>query len=167
MPAPRQPAKPAPPNREGQDLTTGIIHLLQEDGRMPYSTIAAQLGVSEGTVRNRVRQLIDDHVITIQAEAMPAAFGYEFNTVTFIKVNPSSNVDLVAARFAPIPEVYYIVQMIGRYDLGLAAFHRSMEDYRQFLDQHCYNNKAIAEIETTLNLKIHKFNTRWRFGPER
>lgn len=167
MPPPKPPKSTAPaPLAEGDPLTTRIIHLLQEDGRMPYSTIAAQIGVSEGTVRNRVRQLLDDQFITIQAEALPAAFGYHVNTVTFIKVKPSSNIDAVAAQFLPVEEVYYIVQMTGRFDLGLAAFHRSTEDYRLFLDKHCYNNDAIAELETTLNLKIHKFNTRWRFGPD-
>lgn len=150
--------------QEGADLAVSIIQLLQEDGRMPFSTIAAELGVSEGTVRNRVRQLLDDQLITIQAEALPAAFGYHINTVTFIKIKPSSNIETVVATFLPVEEVYYIVQMTGRFDLGLAAFHRSIEDYRQFLDAHCYNNDAIDEIETTLNLKIHKFNTRWRFG---
>lgn len=166
MPAPRPPKSPATP-LESDDVTTQIIQLLQEDGRMPYSTIATQLGVSEGTVRNRVRQLLDDQFITIQAEALPSAFGYHVNTVTFIKVKPSANIDAVVAQFSPIEEVYYIVQMTGRFDLGLAAFHRSVEDYRLFLDQYCYNNDSIAEIETTLNLKIHKFNTRWRFGPDR
>lgn len=153
--------------QEGADLAVSIIQLLQEDGRMPFSAIAAELGVSEGTVRNRVRQLLDDQLITIQAEALPAAFGYHINTVTFIKIKPSSNIETVVATFLPVEEVYYIVQMTGRFDLGLAAFHRSIEDYRQFLDAHCYNNDAIDEIETTLNLKIHKFNTRWRFGPNR
>lgn len=167
MPPPKPTKSAAPAPLAGGDvLTTQIIHLLQEDGRMPYSTIASQIGVSEGTVRNRVRQLLDDQSITIQAEALPAAFGYHVNTVTFIKVKPSSNIDVVAAQFLPIEEVYYIVQMTGRFDLGLAAFHRSTEDYRLFLDKHCYNNDAIAELETTLNLKIHKFNTRWRFAPD-
>ena len=71
---------------DGVELNRKIITLLQQDGRMAYSAIAAQLGVSEGTIRNRVRQLLDDNVITIQAEALPYAMGYNFNALTFIKV---------------------------------------------------------------------------------
>src|SRR4051812_19746553 len=69
---------------ESAELNARIIALLQQDGRMPYSNIATAVGVSEGTVRNRVKQLIDDNVITIQAEALPEAFGYGFNALTFI-----------------------------------------------------------------------------------
>lgn len=160
---PRANPKPPPPAPVApEDLTTRIILLLQEDGRMAFSTIATQLGVSEGTVRNRVRQLLDDNVISIQAEAMPGAFGYTVNTVTFLKVRPSANIDEVAALFSDIAEVFYVVQMIGRFDLGIAAYHKTIEDYRAFLNRHCYGNDALSDVETTLNVKIHKLNTRWQ-----
>lgn len=146
---------------EGQTLTTQIIQFLQEDGRMPYSTIAAKLDVSEGTVRNRVRQLLDDNVITIQAEAMPAAFGYAFNTVTFVKASPKADIDVLAARFVEVPEAYYVLQMLGRYDLGIAAYHRSMDEYREYLNKNFYGREDVASFETMLNLKIHKLSTRW------
>ncbi|MEM7292657.1 MAG: AsnC family transcriptional regulator, partial [Pseudomonadota bacterium] len=35
-------------------LNESIVDLLQQDGRMPFAEIATNLGVSEGTVRNRV-----------------------------------------------------------------------------------------------------------------
>jgi len=160
---PRAKSKPpAPAPTAPEDLTTRIILLLQEDGRMAFSTIATQLGVSEGTVRHRVRQLLDDKLISIQAEAMPGAFGYTTNTITFLKVSPRANIDDVAARFSAVTEVFYVVQMIGRFDLGVAAYHKSLDDYRAFLDQHCYNNDALTEVETALNMKIHKLYTRWQ-----
>jgi Lrp/AsnC family transcriptional regulator for asnA, asnC and gidA len=147
---------------EAEALTTRIIEMLQEDGRTPYSSIATALGVSEGTVRNRVRQLIDDNVITIQAEALPGAFGYKFNAMTMMKVAPSTDIRDVAERFAKIPEVYYLVMLLGRFDLGAATYHRSEEDFRQFLETHCYGHKDVATIETNLVLKIHKMKLRWK-----
>jgi Lrp/AsnC family transcriptional regulator, regulator for asnA, asnC and gidA len=147
---------------EAEGLTTRIIEILQEDGRTPYSTIASTLSVSEGTVRNRVRQLIDDHVITIQAEALPGAFGYRFNAMTMLKVAPGADIGAVAERFSSIPEVYYLVMMLGRFDLGAATYHRSEEDFRKFLESHCYGHKDVATIETNLVLKIHKMKLRWK-----
>lgn len=147
---------------EAEALNTRIIEILQEDGRTPYSSIATTLGVSEGTVRNRVRQLIEDHVIQIQAEALPGAFGYKFNAMTMIKVAPGTDIREAAERFATIPEVYYLVMMLGRFDLGMATYHRSEEDFRRFLETHCYGQKDVATLETNLVLKIHKMKLRWK-----
>jgi len=128
---------------------------------MPYSTIATLVGVSEGTVRNRVRQLIDDNVITIQAEALPEAFGYSFNALTFIKVASGANVDDVARRLSAIPEVFYLIMTLGRFDLSIATYHKSQEDFREFLITHCYGHKDIGDIENSLVLKVHKMKLQW------
>jgi Lrp/AsnC family transcriptional regulator for asnA, asnC and gidA len=149
------------PSLEAVELNSRIIALLQQDGRMPYSTIAAEVGVSEGTVRNRVRQLLDDNIITIQAEALPSAFGYSFNAVTFIKVAPGFHVDAVAQRLNDIPEVFYLIMMLGRFDLGVATYHRSQDDFREFLAAHCYGHQDISDIENSLVLKVHKMKLQW------
>jgi Lrp/AsnC family transcriptional regulator for asnA, asnC and gidA len=148
-------------------LNSQIIGLLQQDGRMAYSTIATALGVSEGTVRNRVRQLIDENVITIQAEAMPEAFGYNFNAQTFIKVAGGVDIDAVIARLAAVPEVFYLTSTLGRFDLGMATYHQSHEHYRAFLAAHCYGQPDIALIETCMVLKVHKMKLQWDLEGER
>ena len=43
-----------------------IIALLQKDGRMPSSEIAKQSGVSEATVRYRLKKLIEEQFIQTQ-----------------------------------------------------------------------------------------------------
>ena len=105
---------------------------------MPFSTIAERVGVSEGTVRNRVRQLRQDNAIQIVAEASPQAFGYHWNSVVLLKVNPQANIDEVAARLSEVPEVYYIVQMTGPHDLAVTSFHRDQAHFREFLSAHLY-----------------------------
>ena len=42
-----------------------IIELLQQDGRTPYVSIAAQVGLSEGAVRQRVQRLIETGVMPV------------------------------------------------------------------------------------------------------
>ena len=146
---------------DGVELNRKIITLLQQDGRMAYSAIAAQVGVSEGTVRNRVRQLLDDHVITIQAEALPYAMGYNFNALTFIKVASGASIDEVAKRLSEIPEVYYLIMVLGRFDLSIATYHKSQDDFRSFLTEHCYGRADIADVENSLVLKVHKMKLQW------
>ena len=52
-----------------------IIAQLQYDGRMSFTDIAAEVGISEGTARRRVKQLMDDGVLQIVAIVEPQLLG--------------------------------------------------------------------------------------------
>jgi len=53
-------------NHGGLDpLDIEIIRALQHDGRMPYSAMAEQFGVAEGTIRKRVARLQADGYMRI------------------------------------------------------------------------------------------------------
>ncbi|WP_159901795.1 Lrp/AsnC family transcriptional regulator [Salinirussus salinus] len=45
------------------DLDRAILDILRRDARTPYTEIADEVGTSEGTVRNRVEQLVEDGII--------------------------------------------------------------------------------------------------------
>ncbi len=45
------------------ELDRQILDILRRDARTPYTEIADKVGTSEGTVRNRVDQLVDSGVI--------------------------------------------------------------------------------------------------------
>jgi Lrp/AsnC family transcriptional regulator for asnA, asnC and gidA len=165
----KRPASMPAPAPQGLDddtqLNWKIISLLQEDGRLPFSTIAEKLGVSEGTVRNRVKQLRDDNVMSIGATVLAQAFGYTWNSIVFIKVATGAHVDDVGERLAQIPDVYYVVQLSGRFDLGVASYHRDREHFRQFLAEHLYAQPDIASFEPNINLKVYKMKLRWQEAP--
>ncbi len=146
---------------DDEKLNLEIISLLQEDGRMPFSTIADKVGVSEGTVRNRVKQLRQDNAIQIVAEASPQAFGYHWNSVVLLKLNPSASIDDVATRLAAVPEVYYVVQMTGPHDLAVTSFHRDQAHFREFLSTHLYGHDDIITLEPNINLKVYKMKLKW------
>jgi Lrp/AsnC family transcriptional regulator for asnA, asnC and gidA len=155
--------EPAPARLDvDAELNWRIVELLQEDGRMPFSTIAEKTGVSEGTVRNRVNQLRADNVMAVTASVTPEAFGYRWNSTCFLKVNASANLDKLAQRLAKVPEIYYIVQLTGPYSLGVAAYHRDREHFREFLAKHFYGHPEILSVESNVNLKVYKITMHWR-----
>lgn len=147
---------------EDAELNWKIVSLLQEDGRMPFSTIADKVGVSEGTVRNRVNQLREQNVMQIAAEVLPQAFGYTWNSVVFLKLTGSADLEAVARRLSEIPEVYYVVQMTGQYDLAITSFHRDREHFRTFLNQHFYCRPEILTVDANVNLKVFKMKLKWQ-----
>src|SRR5205085_6434304 len=58
------------------DVSKSIIEQLQEDGRRPYATIAAAVGLSEAAVRQRVQRLLDANVMDIVAVTDPTTLGF-------------------------------------------------------------------------------------------
>lgn len=159
----KRPARGASePADEDGELNWKIISLLQEDGRMPFSTIASKLGVSEGTVRNRVNQLRDDKVMEISASVLPQAFGFNWNSVVFIKLNAGADIEKVAARLARIAEVYYVVHMTGQHDLAITSYHRDRQHFREFLTRHFYGHPEIAAVDANVNLKVYKMKLKWQ-----
>ena len=59
------------------ELGRKIIQHLQKDGRAKNSDIARRLGVSEGTVRRRIKSLVDSGTVRIVAIPNLEKMGYE------------------------------------------------------------------------------------------
>lgn len=129
---------------------------------MSYSDMAKKLGMTEGTVRNRVLSLIKNNVISISAQALPDVFGFEVLSIIYINVAPSADVNAVARRFAELSELYYVTRTTGRFDLVLAGFHTSLDELETFMARHCYGRGDLEHVETAVKLKIHKVQTKWK-----
>ena len=52
-------------------LNKNIIEILKSDGRIPNAEIARNLGVSEGTIRRRIKIMIDEKVLNVYAVPDP------------------------------------------------------------------------------------------------
>lgn len=154
-------AKPRHRSLPGE-IDTAIIGLLQDDGRMAYSEIAKKLGMSEGTVRNRVMNLINNKFVSISAQALPDAFGFEVLGLVYLNVAPTADITTVAKRFSGLEETYYVAHTSGRYDIVMATFHASLEELEKFLQAHCYGQADLTHIETGIKLKLHKVRTKWK-----
>src|SRR4051794_41841419 len=59
------------------ELDHRIVDALVQDGRRPFVRIAADLGVSEASVRQRVARLTADGVMQIMAVTKPLKLGVE------------------------------------------------------------------------------------------
>ena len=64
------------------DLDKRILAHLQQEGRMTFVTLAAYLGVSEGTIRKRVKRLEEHGVMKTMGVTDPLKMGLD--TVAFI-----------------------------------------------------------------------------------
>ena len=138
-----------------------IIARLQEDGRMPYSVIARELGTSEGTVRNRVNQMVAAKVLRIIGVADPVALGNEGYALVAMRLSSGADPRLVSERFEAREEVTFVLFAAGQFDLVVEVICETHSSLRSFLLEHCYGQPDIASVEPMLALALYKNLMKW------
>ena len=137
------------------DLDRKIIELLQINGRASNASIARDVGVSEGTVRRRLRRLVQDEIIRVVAVPDPEKMG--LNTVALIGIQADPDkLDDVAARLADLPETQYVSLTTGSFDLFIWVALLSSEELGNFLRHRVGVINGVRRTETFVNLVIVK-----------
>ena len=81
------------------ELDGKIIALLQQNGRASNARIARQVGVSEGTVRRRLKRLLQDGIARIIAVPSAEKLGFQTSALIGLQVDPDK-IEVVADRLA-------------------------------------------------------------------
>ena len=76
--------------------------------------MARDLGVSEGTVRRRLANLLSDHIIRVVAIAEPEQLGYHTSAFIGLQVDPA-RVEAVATELASLGETEHVSITTGAY----------------------------------------------------
>ncbi len=110
------------------DTDRAIVGHLQYDGRMPYTEIAAELGLSEGAVRRRVKRMTDAGVLQIVGIVEPQLL--EWNAAGMIGVTvQAGHLKTAAEEIAQFPEVTYLFMASGGFDLFVEVYCRDREHF--------------------------------------
>ena len=136
-------------------LDLNILAHLQRDGRMPYTEIASDLGVSEGTIRNRVTRLVDEQIVQIVGLVDPHRLDFDAPAMIGVTVQ-GADLDVVAATIADYPEVSYLVIVSGEYDLIVEVMCRDREHLATFLNQQLRKVPGVARTQTFVILNTYK-----------
>lgn len=105
----------AQPSDTVDEMDLDIIRILQRNARRSNRNIATELGVSEGTIRGRIKRMLADRVFRIQAVSDVVAFGYGAHA--FITVTADSGtVDDVAAALAIRDDVSQLTRVLDDFD---------------------------------------------------
>jgi Lrp/AsnC family transcriptional regulator for asnA, asnC and gidA len=137
-----------------------IIAQLQYNGRMPYTDIAAELGISEGAVRRRVKRLRQKGVLQIVGIAEPQHLGW--NAAAMIGITTQAGqVDAVACQVAQFPEVSYLFMVSGAFDLFAEVFCTNMDDFVHFLNHKLQKVPGVERTQTFTIMKMYKLSYRW------
>ena len=97
---------------EVSELDKRIIEHLQQDGRRPFTQIAAELGVSEAAVRARTNRLVERGILQVVGVTDPLKLGFQQMAMVGIRCERDRLVG-VAEAVAAFPEVDYVVITAG------------------------------------------------------
>ena len=137
------------------ELDREIISLLQIDGRASNANIAREVGVSEGTIRRRLRRLIQDDVVNVIAVPNLEKLGYATTALIGLQTGPGKS-DSVAEAIATLDEVHYVAVTTGAYDVFIWVGVESAESLGTFLQTKIGVIEDVQRTETFINLAIKK-----------
>ncbi|ANN70475.1 winged helix-turn-helix transcriptional regulator [Bordetella bronchialis] len=113
-----------------------ILDILQRDGRIAITELAAKVNLSATPCAERVRRLERDGVITgYHAHLNPRALGRELLVFLEIKLSAKSGdvFDKVRAELLKVPEVLECHLVSGEFDYLVKARLTAMSAYRRLL----------------------------------
>jgi Lrp/AsnC family transcriptional regulator, regulator for asnA, asnC and gidA len=141
------------------DADKAIVELLQEDGRLSYTAIAARVGLSEAAVRTRVQRLIEGNVVQIVGVTDPLRLG--FRRQAMVGVKTEGDIEAVADTLAAIPEVDYVVFVSGSYDLLFEIVCEDDEHLLSLLNDKVRSIPGVRTTDTYTYLRLHKQTYAW------
>ena len=104
---------------EVDSLDRAILGVLRDSARAPFVDIAKQVGVTERTVRTRMRRMEDEGVVrgyTIRE----AGIGH--TALVRLKIGPGTEIGTLAGEFSAWPGVECVYEVSGDADL-VAVVH--------------------------------------------
>ena len=135
-----------------------LIELLQRDGRTPYTKLAAEVGLSEAAVRQRVQRLVESNVVQIVAVTDPLRLG--FRRQAMVGVRTAGDITEVARALAGIAEIDYVVYTSGSFDL-LAEMVCEDDEHLLTLLNEIRRLPGVRETETFMYLRLEKQTYSW------
>ncbi len=147
--------------RNIDDLDAKIITILQSDGRISNTEIGKLLGVSEATIRGRIKRLIDDEIIQIVAVSNPLKLGFEITCDIYISVD-MTKMENVISSISQFKELWYIVATTGRSDLNAEFVVKNLEELHDLVYNRLSHIDGVQKVEIDVIMKYVK--RRYDFG---
>jgi len=145
-----------------------LVAQLQHNGRASLTELGEKLGVSHGTIRNRLDKLLTEKVLKITAVVDPEMVGFPVQVLIGITA------DLVHMRgiekwLAEFEEVSFVSTLTGRLDFAIVGSFASSSHLREFLTHKLSKVRGVRRTETFHIIRLVKRPWEWQVlrGPDR
>jgi len=138
-------------------LDGNLILQLENRGTLNYSILANDFGISERTVRRRIRHLINfSHIRPVVMPNM-VKLGFRAWARIGIRVTPGTFSEVARALISN-PSIYFVAATLGRFDFIIAVYFNSIDELSYFVNSVLTGIKGINVVETFLLVHPRKHN---------
>lgn len=138
-------------------LDQDLIRLLALDARVSNRRIATELGVTEGTVRGRIKRLQQEGLL-----AFSAITGFEMaqkSRLAFINVQAEvDQVRDVARAIAELPLINAVLLTMGQFNIAAMCLFDRLDTLIETASDQILSIKGVHHVETSIAVKTVKYN---------
>ena len=146
--------------RKLDDIDEAIVAWLSRDARTSNRKIANALGVTEGTVRARIKRMEEEKLIRITAVTNIDRFRDAALAYIWIEVERSSQAQQVARELADMKELGFVGMMMGRFDILAITMVRDTEHLAEFIHSNIACLEGVRRTDSTLGVNFVKHDYR-------
>jgi len=115
------------------EIDKEIIRILKQNGRATYSEIGKRVGLSEGAVRKRIKDLVDSGVIKKFTLKLALSEGAE--AIALVSVKPSISTSEISTELLKIPNVETVYEVTGEYDIAIIISAMNIAEVNECIER--------------------------------
>lgn len=146
--------------RRLDELDQKIVTALAEDARTSNRKIATELGVTEGTVRARIKRMEEEGQIRITAVTNIDHLRNPTLAYIWIEVDSAAQVQAVAKALAAVPQIGFVAVTLGRFDILAITLVQNNGQLAEFLNSQVSVIPGVRRTECSLGVTFVKHDYR-------
>jgi len=144
---------------ELDELDRRIIDELTTDARSSNRQLAQVLGVTEGTVRGRIKRLEAQDLIRFTAVTNVESVGSP--KVVLIGIQTQlAELQALCQKISAMREIGCVIAMVGRYDILAIGLFASLEDVVAIANNKILAMPGVRHVETSIAVSTLKYDHR-------
>jgi Lrp/AsnC family transcriptional regulator for asnA, asnC and gidA len=136
-----------------------ILEILSGDARLSNRKIAQALGVTEGTIRGRLKRLQEENYLRFTAITALSYLGNPL--LIFIGVTAEqSRVKEVAQAIAEMDGIRSVIITLGRFNIHVVGMYGSLDEVLNIANNAILGVPGVRHVETSISVKQLKYDSR-------
>ena len=140
------------------DLDRRIVEKLGRDARVSNRQIAAELGVTEGTVRSRIKRLQAERLLQFTVVTDFRLAGSPNLVMLGIDAEPS-RVQTLANQLSALDDINCVIILLGRYSLLAMGLFTSIEQLNDMVNLRIRTMECVRDVESMISVHNVKYES--------
>ena len=143
------------------DLDHKIIERLGHDARVSNREIGREFDLTEGTIRSRLKRLLDNRVIRVAAVTNANRLRNPILAYLWVEADSAADIERVAESLAQLPEIGFVATTLGRADVLAMTLVENGNELTDFLHQTIDKIPGVRRVRYSLGQNYIKHDYRW------